>query len=190
MTAVLPLRAVRSASCSSGGSRTPLPTSRRARSCRPPAPYACTSSPGLAPIQVARLRTEDIDRLYRELRKRGGQNGKPLAPATVKRAHVILHRALEQAVRWGWIRTNPAHQAQVPRIPAPDIHPPTPSELVHLFALAEESDPGFATFLLAAAATGRQTERAPGFALVRHRRSIASNDYLTGPGERAERPGG
>ena len=140
--------------------------------------------PGLGPYPVARLRTEDIDRLYRELRKRGGQNGKPLAPATVKRAHVILHRALEQAVRWGSIRTNPAHQAQVPRIPAPDIHPPTPSELVHLFALAEESDPGFATFLLAAAATGAETERVPGFALVRHRRSIASNDYLTGPGER------
>ena len=110
--------------------------------------------PGLGPYPVARLRTQDIDRLYRELRKRGGQNGKPLAPATVKRAHVILHRALEQAVRWGWIRTNPAHQAQVPRIPAPDIRPPAPSELVRLFALAKEYDPGFATFLSVAAATG------------------------------------
>jgi hypothetical protein len=112
--------------------------------------------PGLGPYQVARLRTEDIDRLYGELRKRGGKNGKPLAPATVRRAHVIVHRALEQAVRWGWIRTNPAHQAQVPRTPAPDIHPPAPCELVRLFALAQEADPGFATFLGVAAATPRQ----------------------------------
>ena len=110
--------------------------------------------PGLGPKPVAKLRTEEIDRLYRELRKRGGQGGKPLAPATVKRTHVILHSALEQAVRWGWLRTNPAHTAQVPRIPRPDIRPPAPSELVRLFDLAEESDPTFATFLLLAAATG------------------------------------
>ena len=93
------------------------------------------------------VRTEDIDWLYRELSKRGGQNGKPLAPATVRRVHVIVHRALEQAVRWGWIRTNPAHKAQVPRIPAPDIRPPAPSDLVRLFALAEEHDPGLSTFV-------------------------------------------
>jgi integrase len=110
--------------------------------------------PGLGSYSVARLRTEDIDRLYRELRKRGGQNGKALAPATVRRVHVIVHRALEQAVRWGWIRTNPAHKAQVPRIPAPDIRPPAPSDLVRLFALAEEHDPGLSTFLWVAAATG------------------------------------
>ncbi len=110
--------------------------------------------PGLGPFQVARLRTEDIDKLYRELRRRGGKDGKPLAPGTVRRAHVIVHRALEQAVRWGWIRANPAHKAQVPRVPAPDIRPPAPSELVRLFALAEEADPAFAAFLWVAAATG------------------------------------
>jgi len=110
--------------------------------------------PGLGSFQVARLRTEDIDRLYRELRKRGGQNGRPLAPATVRRVHVIVHRSLEQAVRWGWTRTNPAHKAQVPRIPAPDIRPPAPADLVRLFALAEEHDPALSTFLWVAAATG------------------------------------
>jgi integrase len=55
---------------------------------------------------------------------------------------------------WGWIRTNPAHKAQVPRIPAPDIRRPAPSELVRLFALAEEADPPIAAFLWVAAATG------------------------------------
>jgi integrase len=110
--------------------------------------------PSLGSYPVAKLRTEDIDRLYMELRKRGGMNGKPLAPGTVKRAHVILHRALEQAVRWGWIRANPAHGAQVPRTPATSIRPPEPKDLVRLFELAEKQDPGFAMFLMLAAATG------------------------------------
>ncbi len=110
--------------------------------------------PTLGAFQVTRLRTEDIDRLYRELRRRGGHNGKPLAPATVKRTHVILHRGLEQAVRWGWIRMNPAHAAQVPRTSPAKIHPPAPTDLVRLFELAEKYDPSFATFLMLAAATG------------------------------------
>lgn len=110
--------------------------------------------PGLGVFPVARLRTEHIDKLYRELRKRGGHNGKPLAPGTVKRTHVILHRALEQAVRWGWIRTNPAHNAQVPRTPPPEIRPPAPRDLVRLFELAGVYDADFATFIVLAAMTG------------------------------------
>ena len=110
--------------------------------------------PGLGPFPVARLRTEDVDKLYRELRKRGGHNGKPLAPGTVKRTHVILHRALEQAVRWGWIATNPAHNAQVPRTPSAEIRPPAPKDLLRLFQLAEDYDPDFATFIILAATTG------------------------------------
>jgi integrase len=108
----------------------------------------------LGPILVARLRTEDIDRFYRELRRRGGRNDKPLAPATVKKAYGILHRALEQAVRWGWIRHNLAADAQVPRIPVTDIKPPRPDDVARLFALADEQDPDLATFILLAAATG------------------------------------
>ena len=110
--------------------------------------------PGLGVFPVARLRTEHIDKLYRELRKRGGHNGKPLAPGTVKRTHVILHRALEQAVRWGWITTNPAHNAQVPRTPSAAIRPPTPKQLIQLFELAGDYHPDFATFIFLAAMTG------------------------------------
>ena len=110
--------------------------------------------PGLGPFQVARLRTEDIDKLYRELRRRGGKDGKPLAPGTVRRAHVIVHRGTRAGGPMGMDPANPAHKAQVPRVPAPDIRPPAPSELVRLFALAEEADPAFAAFLWVAVATG------------------------------------
>jgi integrase len=110
--------------------------------------------PGLGPVQVSRLRTEDIDRFYRELRRRGGTKGKPLSPATVKKAHGILHRALEQAVRWSWIRHNPASDAQVPRVPLTEIKPPKPDDVARLFLVAQEKDPDLAAFILVAAATG------------------------------------
>ena len=97
--------------------------------------------PALETIPLGKLRTEDIDRFYSELRRRGGQNGKGLAPATVRRIHGILHRALHQAVRWGWIRQNPASEAHLPRIPVDEINPPAPAHIARLFQLAAEENP-------------------------------------------------
>jgi integrase len=37
-----------------------------------------------------------------------GRADRPLAPATVRRIHGIIHRALGQGVRWGWVAKNPA----------------------------------------------------------------------------------
>jgi len=110
--------------------------------------------PSLGKIPLAKLGTEDLDRYYRELRHRGSKAGTPLAPATIRRIHGILHRALAQAIRWGWIKHNPASTAQVPRIPASDIAPPTPAQVARLFAVAAEDNPDLATFVLLAAATG------------------------------------
>ncbi|MGH9919266.1 MAG: site-specific integrase [Nitrososphaerales archaeon] len=49
---------------------------------------------------------------------------------------------------------NPASAASPPRISAPEVSPPSPSDVRRLFATAEERDPDFATFVLLAAATG------------------------------------
>jgi hypothetical protein len=43
--------------------------------------------PAFDAVPLGKLRTEDVDRFYSELRRRGGQNGKGLAPATVRRIH-------------------------------------------------------------------------------------------------------
>lgn len=125
--------------------------------------------PGLGVFPVARLRTEHIDKLYRELRKRGGHNGKPLAPGTVKRTHVILHRALEQAVRWGWIRTNPAHNAQVPPYTAPG-DPPTRTKRPRAPLRAGRGlRRGLRDFHRPGGYDGRSPKRAARPALVRYR---------------------
>jgi hypothetical protein len=56
--------------------------------------------PLLAEIRVGKLTTIDIDDMYRSLSRCGGRDGRPLTAGTVHRVHVVLHRALTQAVRW------------------------------------------------------------------------------------------
>ena len=111
-------------------------------------------APYLGPVSLAKLGTADLDRFYRRLREKGGRAGRPLSPASIRRTHGILHRALAQGVRWGWLSQNPASSASPPRVPNPDIHPPSPSELARLFALARERDLDLADFILLAAGTG------------------------------------
>jgi integrase len=71
----------------------------------------CHLKPLLGHLAVTMLTTVDIDDVYRHLLRAGGANGRPLTPATVHRVHVVLHRALTQAVRWEWVWLNPASAA-------------------------------------------------------------------------------
>ncbi|MGH9181968.1 MAG: tyrosine-type recombinase/integrase [Acidimicrobiales bacterium] len=110
--------------------------------------------PFLGTVPLAKLGAADLDRFYRRLADKGGRAGRPLSPSTIRRTHDILHRALNQGVRWGWLIQNPASSDTPPRVPTPDIHPPSPAELARLFAAAGEADPELADFILLAAATG------------------------------------
>src|SRR5262249_8327833 len=92
--------------------------------------------PQLGEIRLDRLRSDRIDAPYRMLRERGGAGGKPLAPATVRRIHVILRRSLQQGVRWGWLPTNPAAAASPPRVPVTTIALPSPGDVAQLYRLA------------------------------------------------------
>jgi integrase len=44
-------------------------------------------------------------------------------PKTVRNAHARLHKALEVAVRNGYVARNVASNAELPQVPTPDIHP-------------------------------------------------------------------
>jgi Acyltransferase len=71
-----------------------------------------------------------------------------------QRVHVVLRSALGRAMRWGWIRDNPAERAH--RIPSvsrePD--PPTPTELDTLLDHLQSTHPALYTFVILAATTG------------------------------------
>jgi integrase len=61
--------------------------------------------PALGSIRLEDLRPDRIDRMYRKMRERGLKN------RSIHNVHALLHGAFEQAVRWGWIVTNPVDRA-------------------------------------------------------------------------------
>ena len=109
--------------------------------------------PLLGSLQVAKLSPSDLDRFYRQLLEVGRSRG-PYAPATIRRVHGIIRRALSQGVRWGWITHNPTIDASPPRVPSKELKPPDPDQVVKVFHLAQESDPELATFIMLAASSG------------------------------------
>ena len=110
--------------------------------------------PGLGSVRLSRLRPDEIDRFYAGLRDHGGVDRRGLAPATVRRVHGILRRALGQGVKWGWLAVNPAVNATPPRVPTPELAPPDPAAVGRLFDLAARDDPALAVFIALAASTG------------------------------------
>ena len=70
---------------------------------------------------IGSVRLESVDGrmlngLYSNLLSSGRADGKGgLAPASVRRVHATIHRALKDAVRWGHLFRNPADQADPPR---------------------------------------------------------------------------
>ena len=103
---------------------------------------------------LRRLRTADLDAWYAQLRERGAADGRSLAPNSVLRIHAVLHRALGQAVKWGWLTTNPAAATSPPRPKKHQIALPDPEDVLRLIAAAERVNPELPAFLRLAAATG------------------------------------
>ncbi len=110
--------------------------------------------PRMGTRRLSKIRAADLDALYSELRKRGSEKGGALAPASVRRVHIILHAALEQAVKWGLIATNPADAATPPKLPPGRITPPAPTDLAKAMKLVDEYDEDFAMYVRLAATTG------------------------------------
>ncbi len=109
--------------------------------------------PAIGSLSANKLTAADLDRFYRHLLAVGGVRG-PYSPATIRRVHGIIRRALTQGVRWGWIDHNPAIDASPPRVPMRELKLPTPDEVVELFRLAEKTDPDLATYIMLAASSG------------------------------------
>ena len=104
--------------------------------------------PELGGIPLWKLTARDCDQMYHRLRCSG------LGPSRVRNAHVILHRAIAQAVRWGWITRNPVSDATRPEVPRSTVTPPTRQDVRRLLALAEQTDPTLMCWLDVATATG------------------------------------
>jgi integrase len=93
--------------------------------------------PGLGRHRIDQLRPQHIAAFYRDRLR-------TLSPASVRRIHAVLRRALTVAVRWGLITTNPAIMVDPPPMSSTEPQP---------YSLAE------ARAFLTAAATDRLSAR-------------------------------
>lgn len=73
--------------------------------------------PALGEIPLAELKTPPIQRLYNRKLAEG------LSPKSIKNLHGCLHKALDIAVRIGYIQKNPSSACILPRVTQAEIHP-------------------------------------------------------------------
>ena len=70
--------------------------------------------PALGALKLQRLTAPRIASFYSELLADGRRDGKGLAPKTVRNIHALLHRALKDAARWGYVPHNRADDVDPP----------------------------------------------------------------------------
>ena len=78
--------------------------------------------PALGAIKLEALHTPAIQSFYNRLSKE--RDGKAaLSPKSIKIVHGVLHKALQQAVIVGYIRTNPTESCSLPRVIKKELNP-------------------------------------------------------------------
>jgi integrase len=92
--------------------------------------------PALGHLPLRQLTAARIDELYRTMRTTKGRRGWKLSVSTVRRTHAVISRACAQAVRWGWIPTNPADNASPGSATRHEIEPPSIDEVRRILAAA------------------------------------------------------
>jgi integrase len=78
--------------------------------------------PRLGALRLSSLRAPQLNAFYADLLEGGRKNGAgALSPKTIRNIHGTLHKALDDAVRWGRIARNPAAQADPPKAVSPEM---------------------------------------------------------------------
>lgn len=96
--------------------------------------------PRLGKLKLDKLRPTHIQALYSWWLIPKDQGGPGLTPATVRKHHIVLHRALGHAVRWQLISRNPVAAVEPPKITRPVIPVlPDATAVNNLLAACKES---------------------------------------------------
>jgi integrase len=109
--------------------------------------------PQFGSVKVRAIRPSDLDIFYGSLRRRG-VSGRPLSAQSVHHVHALIRRLLNQALKWGWILTNPALSASPPRVDRVELDVPDVATVTQIINFAHERNPDIACFLRLAAVTG------------------------------------
>ncbi len=109
--------------------------------------------PALGRLKLKALTPAQVRWLYREKLDQG------LSSATVHKMHVVLHKALGQAVRDGLIPRNVTEAVKVPQVRRKEIEPLSAGETKKLLTTASEAGDRFEALYVLAVTTGlRQGE--------------------------------
>ena len=109
--------------------------------------------PQFGRAKVRAIRPSDLDTFYASLR-RHGVSGRSLSAQSVHHVHALIRRLLNQALKWGWILTNPALNASPPRVDRVELEVPDVATVTRIINCAQERNPDVACFLRLAAVTG------------------------------------
>ena len=115
--------------------------------------------PRLGDIELQRLTPSNLSGFYRALLTHARRDGQGLAPKTVRNIHAMLHRALKDAVRLGYLVRNVADAVTPPRGASPEMQVWTPEQLRTFLAHARH-DRLYALWLLVATTGMRRAELA------------------------------
>lgn len=75
--------------------------------------------PALGAVKLNALTPSAVQKFYNDLQR----EEKQLSPKTIKNIHGVLHQALKQAVKLGYMRSNPTEACTLPRIEKAEIKP-------------------------------------------------------------------
>jgi len=76
----------------------------------------CHIVPHIGSVKLVKLTGSQVNALYAKLAESGRKDGKKgLSPMTIHLVHACLHKACEDAVRWGHLPRNPLDAADPPR---------------------------------------------------------------------------
>lgn len=95
--------------------------------------------PHLGHVVLAKLQPLQIQAAYSEMRRVGKRGGGELSARTVLHHHRVLRQALQQAVRWRMIPSNPADLVQAPRPTRKLVHVLTQEQATELLELLRPS---------------------------------------------------
>jgi integrase len=105
--------------------------------------------PRLGDVRLQTLSPPLLNAFYADLLLGGRRSppGTPLAPKTVRHVHTMLHKALNDAVKWGRVSKNAADLAEPPRPATPDMKV-WDTEQLRTFLEAVTDDRLFAAWML------------------------------------------
>jgi integrase len=114
-------------------------------------------TPTIGGTRLQSLTPAALNAMYADLLAGGGRNGSALSPKSVRNVHIVAHKALADALRWGRVARNVADLADPPAIGRREMQIWSPAQLRQFLASAE-GDRLYAAWLLLATSGMRRGE--------------------------------